>query len=782
MIKKISLALLFFAVAGIAACFLLFYLVKVEIEDHLSRAGLHHLSAIYSSYQVITERHPLSQESLLQILEERNYRINSYPPENPGEYSEQDGLLTIITRTFSDPQRSVSEPQIVEVDYKNGTINNTTMPHSRELVLEPVVLQPLGNSSQRASDVIPLSQMPHLLARLVVTIEDERFYDHSGIDPTGIARAFLANFRAGRIVQGGSTITQQLAKNLLFTPERTIQRKLREAVAALALEDLHTKDEILEMYLNEVYLGQEGNIAIHGMAEAARVFFEKELKDISVGEAALLAGIIRAPSHYSPRRNLDRALERRNVVLYKARELKVLSDDQLQKALKEKPVIKKSAHYKRSAPHYVSTLTSMLSDSIDITAAARTGAKIHTGLSVSLQSCAEKAVNEVLPQIQKKARRNKGDSLEVGLVSLEPYSGLVKAWIGGGDFGGNQFDHVYKAKRQMGSTIKPFLYLTALDEELNNYKVATPITILPDRPIKIEIRGAPDWIPSNFDKKYRGDVTLRYALENSLNVPAAYIATRFGVPALVNTLRKFSIASDIPTVPSLALGAVEADLLSVTAAYAALANGGIYVSPRLYVALTDSDGKSIFQSEISERTVSDSAPVYVLTNILMGVVDRGSARSIRRSGYEGIAAGKTGTSDDARDSWFIGYTPHLTTGVWVGYDNNAPTGLTGGGGAALIWAEYMKCAEDHVRNSRFIRPENVVMAEIDIRSRFQACPDTPASSRVTEAFVKGTEPEQRCYEPREYFDRFDREPQQSVPRPRSPSRGRDRNFWDYLFR
>jgi penicillin-binding protein 1B len=724
----------------------------------------------------------LAAEELRNELALRSYRAAPGNALHPGEFRDTGGEIEIMTREYQLPDGSTAPSQTVQFDSGANIIHAPGQ--SNALSLEPVVLARLGaggaSTDLKASRYVGLPGIPSFVRQAVIGIEDERFYRHFGIDLEGIARALLQNVRAMGIVQGGSTLTQQLAKNIFFSPQRTLGRKVREALAAVSLERRLSKDQILEMYLNEVYLGQEGPVAVHGFPEAARDFFGKDIKELSLSEAALLAGVIRAPSYYSPRRHLQRAVERRDVVLEKMRELGSISQKDFDKARAEKVQVREAPEYGRNAPYFLSALTKTLGEQINLDAAALSGLSIYTGIEPAFQSCAEKAISAGLARLEKDypALRRKDNPLEAALVSIEPFSGKVRAWVGGRDFGQSQYDRVSLARRQIGSTVKPFLYLTALDASLNSYKVATPISVLSDRPISVDLVTHNQWEPENYDHQYHGDVTLRYALENSLNLPAVYVSQRVGIPAVASTIRRFRLAADVPEVPSLALGAADTTLLDLTAAYGALANGGSYVTPRLYVSALDASGGRLAAPPALEERVADENAVFVLTNILQGVVERGTAKAIRRLGYQGVAAGKTGTSNDSRDAWFVGYSPDLVTGVWVGFDDNAKTGLTGGSAAAPIWAGFQQCLATRHHALPFVAPQGVVFADIDLASGELSGKSCPSESTVREVFVRGTEPRGYCrihnaypedVVPPELVNRVDQRPE------------RKKSFWKLLF-
>lgn len=765
-----------------------FYLnVDAKVERHLKTRGDDKRSMVYSDTFRLASGTELSPEVLRQRLEGRNYVRVETEPASPGEYRLGEDTLEVVTR----PYRSADGAEVRSVratyNFATGEVRGKSDHKLRAFSLEPVPLATLGSGEVRAKSYRNLKGLPPHVPEAFLAIEDRRFHSHFGIDPLGIARAMAENVRARRFVAGGSTLTQQLAKNVLFTPRKTLGRKIMEMFAALSLERRLTKDQILDLYLNEIYFSQEGSVAIHGVPEAASTFFGKDVSEITLSEAALLAGMVQAPSYYSPRSHYDRAIERRNVVLGEMLEQGKITKERYEEAKREKVKIVEAAQHRRNAPYYVATLERELASSFNIEAAPAAGVGVYTGIDVELQRCAEAAVTKGVERLKKDypALRRKGKPIEAALVAIEPFSGVVRAWVGGSDFSTNQFDHVNQARRQIGSTIKPFLYLTAMDPSLNDYKVATATSILSDEPTGITVVKQMTWTPENYDHKYRGDVTLRYALEHSLNIPAVYVAQRVGIPAIVSTAKRFRLGDDIPSVPAIALGAIDTTLLRLTGAYGALANGGIYVLPRLFLSALDPEGAKLAESQVYEERVLDDGVVYVLTDMLRGVVERGTAAGVRRAGFRAPAAGKTGTSDDSRDAWFVGFTPNLVAGVWTGFDDNKKTGLTGGTGSVPIWADFMTCAEAYLPAEQFIAPPSVVSVAIDRNTLSRATEYCPRESVVTELFVRGTEPRRECPAhldapaAPEVYDDYNpgRERLPSGDERARPRRG----FWDRLF-
>lgn len=777
---KVFKVTILLAILLIIAMVYLFFSIDTRVAELLKRDPKARFPSIYSDLLTLEAGSNYKAQTLYEELIRRGYVETNRPPSNPGEYWRPNSkTFEVYIREFRDPASKIHEALMVRVETEPIRIFKSNSEPLKELFLEPELIERIDTGETRATKRLSLSEFPQSIQSAILAIEDERFYSHFGIDIEGILRAFIANVRAFGWVQGGSTITQQLAKNLFLSPERTLTRKVLEVFAAISLERRLSKDEILELYLNEVYLGQEGAVAIHGVAESARVYFGKDIEFITIAEAALLAGMIKGPSIYSPRRNLKRALQRKNLVLQKMLDLNVINAKQYEQARSQVIKIAPGQHYQRRAPYLLTTLRNEVDSYLDLDAAVSQGVSIYTGLHIGMQQCAQKAIATGLKELEHSipSLKNNKQPLQAALVSIEPFSGKIRAWVGGRDFGKNQFDRVSLGKRQIGSTIKPFLYLTAFDSTLNPDRILTPITLVRDEPVHIRTPGGV-WTPENYDHKYRGDVTLRYALEKSLNVPAVIVGQWIGIDNLVRTARLFRLADELPAVPALALGAADTSLVRLSAAYGALANGGIYVTPRIFTSILDGEGKSLANSLYEESRVASEAASFVIVNMLQGVIERGTARSVRAHGFTSPAAGKTGTSNDARDAWFAGFTPDLVTGVWVGFDDNRKMGLTGGRAAAPIWTDYMKCASAYHQELSFVAPEGVIFQDLDYTSSQRATVNCPANQIVREIFVSGTEPIEPC----RYHYRGQSNQQPSFPEPRTQETPRKRrSLWERIF-
>jgi penicillin-binding protein 1B len=682
-------------------------------------------------------------------LKRLGYYKTSQKLSRPGEYRDllAENRFQIYLREFrlGDKflQRQAPHEVLINSRGEIESIRDTKFAQDRKNIwLEPEMLAVLGNSDTRAVSPKRLVQYPQHLKQAVLAIEDERFRSHFGIDPVSIARAMLVNIKAGKVVQGGSTLTQQLAKNLFFTSERTIVRKITEAFSALLIETAFTKDQILEFYLNEIFLGQEGRVAIHGFGEASKTFFNRDVSQLSIAEAATLAGIIKGPSAYSPRRHPKRAKTRRNLVLKKMKELGFINATQFDSAMNTPIQVSQSSRSRRKAPYFVDYVRRTIPDLVDPELFGTANVRVFTGLDLEYQQCAEQAVTQGLKDLETKYKKIRGkEKVQAALVAVSPSNGSTLAWVGGRSFSNSQFDRVSLAKRQPGSAFKPFVFLTALDRNLNNYRVARTTSVLLDEPLTLKQKGSENWKPQNYDRKYRGEVTVRQALAHSLNVPTVNLAMKVGVDQIARTASYFGFGDDLPRVPSLALGAGEVTPLELAKAYNALANGGrlAELRPILAVALDTEEG-NIYEAPLREQSLVSEPAVFVLTNILRSVVEEGTAQVVRRLGFSAPAAGKTGTSNDGRDSWFAGYTPHLLAVVWVGYDSGKPLRLTGSQAAAPIWTAFMKCTATMEPELEFIPPPGVVYRDIDARNGLLDDGYCPSQFVVREVYVEGTEP------------------------------------------
>jgi len=590
---------------------------------------------------------------------------------------------------------------------------------------------------------VPLAEIPKPVVDAVLTAEDRRFFSHPGVDVLAVARAMLVNLRHGDRVQGGSTITQQLARTLYLSSARNWARKAREAWIALVLESRYGKAQILEAYLNTVYLGHDGDVAVHGVAAAARHFLSADLAHVRVDEAALLAGMIRAPNRIVNKPAQARSL--RDGVIEAMREQGAISEVAAEDA-RRRPIAIRPLGARAIGRYFAPIAREEVDRRIDLPAHGE--ARVATTLDPVLQRAAEAAVRDGLARIEQTSKVARPGTLQAAVVAIEPGTGKIRVLVGGRRYGDSQFNRAVRAVRQPGSLFKPFVYLAAFEAERNGRAGGlTPASLLSDEPVVITARNGEDWSPKNLDGRSRGEVTVRQALVESLNVPAVRVAQGVGIGSVTRVAHGLGIQSRLQAVPSLALGTSEVNLLEITSAFAAIANGGVAVTPTALEP--DAAAPALIPTRRLPDPVRAVSPesAFLVTYLMRGVMQQGTGASSARWGLSAVTAGKTGTTDALRDAWFVGYTPDLAIGVWVGHDDGQPVGLTGSQAALPIWAAVMQAAVKRVPPRPFRVPEGVVLASVEARTGrgiSSLCGGGPA---ITEAFRAGTEPRVSCDAP-----------------------------------
>jgi penicillin-binding protein 1B len=668
-----------------------------------------------------------------------------------GEYriAKSEGALDIYLHDFEYPA-GLFKGFPVRLVFQGTTLvrmeNKDTGEEIFSLELEPELITGLYDRVWEERRVIRLKEAPPLLVKAILAVEDERFFRHRGVDPVAILRASWVNLTSGGIVQGGSTLTQQLMKNFFLGDERTMARKLKEALMALVAERKYSKEEILENYLNEIYLGQKGAQGIFGVSEASQFYFGKDMGDLSVGEMALMAGLIRAPNRYSPYRSVDVATKRRNVVLTKMFELGLINRSQYEKGLQERIAPRDLIKVVNDAPSFVDYLRKELAENYSHEVLTAEGLRIFTSLDLQLQKIAESTLSEGVKRLEEAypylRKRTEDDRLDGAIIVIKPQTGEIKAMVGGRNYQGSQFNRVVQAKRQPGSVFKPFVYLAALMfGSEDGTKKFTPVSLVEDAPFVWNYEGQ-EWKPDNYKGEYFGTVTFRTALEKSLNAATARIARETGIRNVREVAYRLGIQSPLPLFPSVALGGVEVTPLEVAAAFSTLANNGVRTKLLSIKQVTDQQVHVLERRDIRVRKVLSPQVAFIMNHLLKGVLDRGTASSARAQGFNRPAAGKTGTTNDTKDAWFVGYTPDLLAVVWVGFDNQSKLGLSGAQAALPIWTEFMKRATTGMPVSDFVPPPGITMVDIDPLSGQRATPNCPRV--ITEAFVEGEEPTASC--------------------------------------
>ncbi|HTS60072.1 MAG TPA: PBP1A family penicillin-binding protein [Terriglobales bacterium] len=624
--------------------------------------------------------------------------------------------------------------------------------------LEPQLVTAFDVEQRAKRQLVKYDQIPPVMVNAVLAIEDRRFFQHSGVNFLRMAEAAWIDFMHERHEQGGSTLTMQLSRGFFLTPQKTIRRKLIEMLIAEQLEQKFTKQQIFEFYANWVDLGQRGSFTISGFAQAARAYFNKDLKDISLPEAALLAGIIQRPSYLSPYRHPDRALERRNVVLDSMVETRAISRADADKA-KATPLKLAPPNVEASdAPYFVDLVRDTLTSRFTERELNEQSYRIYTTLDPDLQKAAAQAVETGMKSVDElvtkrrtkrlKVGKNKyenqvepGPQAQVALVAMNPHTGEVLALVGGRNYGVSQLNHA-TAKRPTGSIFKPFVYAAAMNTAVTGTNpVFTPSSMVEDQPTTFAY-GDQIYEPRNYKEEYHGQVTARYALAMSLNNATVALAQEVGYDKVAELAKLAGVTSVKPT-PAMALGAYEATPLDMTAAYTVFANGGVRISPILVNSVRNAVGDVVTDLRPERRQVLDERVAYVMTDMMQAVINNGLAYSaVRLSGFQAPAAGKTGSS---HDGWFAGYTSNLLCVVWVGFDDYSDLHLSGAQTAAPIWAEFMKKAAALPQFSdmtAFAQPTGVVDVQLDKATNLLATPACPET--YTAAFVIGTEPTATC--------------------------------------
>ncbi len=704
---------------------------------------------VYADWLELKAGLPIDASTLKQALDWGGYRRSASRPGHPGQYRTRGSVFEIYLRPFVYPDRA--EPGVATlVEIRDGRVasigNGFTQPTPRGLLrIDPQLLAEFSDQERERRSYIPLSEIPRHVALAVVASEDRRFFQHWGLDPLGIGRATVRNVRAGVVLEGGSTISQQLAKNLFLSRQRSMWRKLHEALLAVMIELRYSKEQILEFYLNQIYLGQRGSWSVGGVEEAALYYFNKRAQDLTLGEGALLAGIIPAPNRLSPYRDPDLALARRDEVLGDMVACGYISKEEADKTRRTPLRFAPSPRPTTRAPYFVDLVREALSKDIPEGVLSTRGLSVFTTLDSRMEEAAERLVRDGAREADWRSPVGgvERDPAQAALVAIEPSTGSIRAMVGGRSYQESPFNRAVDSRRQPGSAFKPFVYLAALDTPFSGRKPPlTAATLLKDEPDSF-MTPYGMWAPRNYENEYYGQVTAARALARSMNVATVRLEFMVGLPKIVEMARALGIEGKLREVASLALGTSEVSAMELTTAYAALANGGVLIKPNPVKAVLDRDGNLVWSPRREARRAVRAETAYLATTLLEGPLIYGTAASVRSElGFVRPAAGKTGTTDDENDAWFVGYTPDLCAGVWVGCDKNRRLGLTGTQAAVPIWARFMDVAHRGKPARDFEAPPGVVEVWIDADTGYRAGADCEHVMR--EAFIPRTEPREVC--------------------------------------
>ena len=728
---------------GVVAAWRFYRQIEAQVANKFSGRRWNLPSRIYSAPFTLFPGVQAERSGLLERLSRLGYVQVSGPPRQPGDYRLLDGQGMDVA--FRGDPGSRDDVRRVHLQLADGQIVRMVADDGEELTVLELPGEPLAGIYDRvweSRQLVSVPEVPSLLVQAILAAEDRRFFEHAGVDWRAVLRALWVNMRAGGVQQGGSTLTQQLMKNFFLSTERTVQRKIVELLMAFIAERRYSKLEILESYLNEIYLGQVGAKGIFGIREGAHFYFGKEPGNLTLGQTALLAGLIQAPNRYSPYHAPDRALKRRNVVLNRMRRFGMITDADYREAKAETVGVRPTAEPPRVAPYFVDYVQGELAATHPASVLTQDGLQIYTALDAELQRAAEQAVQSGLGELEQQYEwlrpRPNLPSLEACLIAIHPHTGEIKAMVGGRSYGQSQFNRVVQARRQVGSLFKPVVYAAALIRGHADGSLWLPTSRVDDTPFEWEF-DARVWKPANYADEYFGLVTIREALERSLNAATARAAYEVGLPAIVTTAHDLGFDGTLPAVPAIVLGAGEATPLQVARVYAAFANGGLRPTALATRRVETAAGQVLERRGIQVERAIPPEVAFMVTHMLRGVIDRGTGRAGQ---LDVPAAGKTGTTDGYRDAWFAGYTPDLVTVVWVGFDQGRVLKLPGSKAALPIWTHFMRIATAGRPGTPFRAPPGVVLATIDPESGELATEQCPTV--IEEAFPVGATPTTPC--------------------------------------
>ncbi len=699
-------------------------------------------SNIYSAPRVLTPGEEITEAIIVAGLERSGYSRSQ--SNKKGWYRATAGGIEV----HPGPQ-SYFQPRPASIQWQKGLIARlVSLTNGAKLdryELEPELIANFAGDGREKRRLVTFSELPPVLVHAVIATEDKRFFEHIGFDPLRLAKAAYIDARSNRKQQGASTITMQLARSLWLNPEKRWKRKFSELMITLVLEHRLSKQQIFQLYANQVYLGRADSFSIHGFGEAARAYFDKDVSQLNLPESALLAGMIQRPSYFNPERYPERAAERRNLVLRLMRDNGYITAAEYTAACSEPLRLSPRKVDRGDAPYFVALMNDELQDRMPDTDEVPGGQEVYSTLDPDLQRAAVEAIRTAMPKVDAlvKARKIAKDGAlpQVALIALDPHTGEVKALVGGRDYGASQLNHAL-SMRQPGSVFKPFVYAAALNTAIDHSgTVFTPASVVDDEPSTFQF-GAETYEPSNFEKQFYGPVTLRTAMAKSLNVATVALAEQVGYGRVVNLARKCGLDNVQPT-PAVALGSYDASPLQIAGAYTVFANGGEYVRPT-FLAKVKGNGQVVISGTGERRRVLDPRIAFMIDDMMREVMRTGTGAGVYSYGFKQVAAGKTGTS---RDGWFAGFTPDLLCVVWVGFDDNRELKLEGAKSALPVWAEFMKRASRYHPNAgKFpAPPRGVVSATVDPNTGMLA--SSECGPGQLEYFIADTVPTATCQDP-----------------------------------
>lgn len=733
------------------------------VEEKLAKGPYSNTSKLFAAPQVVSLGDDVSPDDIIESLHRAGY--SQTRTNRMGWYRSSADSIEV----FPGPD-SYFQQEAHVVRFAGGKVQQIVSLRDNtertQFWLEPELITNLFDRNREKRRILKFNDIPPVVRNAVLSAEDKRFFVHAGFDPIRILKSAWVDLKTGRNIQGASTLSMQLARELLLTKDRTWRRKVPEVLITIHLERKLTKEEIFEHYANQIYLGRVGSFNIHGFGEGAQAYFSKDIRQLTLPEAALLAGLPRGPSVYTPFRNPERARNRRNVVLTMMRDNGYITPEQWKEATEAPLLIRQGSSQSDDAPYFVDLINDQLQNKFQDHDFQANSYRVYTSLDLNLQRAAAEALRVGLKEVDAIMERRKRTpahgwpQVQAALVALDPRTGEVKALIGGRDYGQSQLNRAL-ARRQPGSVFKPFVYATALSTGIEGGADAiTPVTTVIDEPTTFWFDDQV-YEPNNFKGEFFGPVTLRRALSKSLNIPTVKFAERVGYDKVAALGR--SVGLQVKPTPALALGAYEVRPLDIAGAYTIFANRGIFTEPNWIKTIRDQEGASIYNYQPVQREVLDPRVAYMMTDLLGEVLRSGTGAGVRARGFTLPAAGKTGTS---HDGWFAGFTSELVAVVWVGYDDNRELELEGSKSALPIWTEFMKRAHrfrPYRRATAFTAPDGVVSVEIDAASGKLASGGGCGGPSHTEVFLVGTQPLEYCGSAHTQITSWDATPEEPEP-------------------
>ncbi|MBU3981433.1 MAG: PBP1A family penicillin-binding protein [Proteobacteria bacterium] len=736
-----SLTLLLFVFLSVYLIVYGLHLSK-EVADRFSGRRWSIPSKVYSDTTILYPGQRIIRDFFYKKLFNLGYRNVPYEPKQKGEIKISSTCVDIFLNDFNFRSKKQSGFPVRIKFLKDRIESIVSMDNTQSmpiLELEPEEIMLFFGPEREQRQLISIHEVPEHLIFSLLAAEDRRFYHHHGVDPIGMLRALFSNIIHGHIKQGGSTLTQQLAKNYFLTPERTFSRKYHELLLSIIIELIYEKNEILEIYLNEIYLGQQGSVSINGIGEAAYFYFGKHVSELSLSESATIAGLIKAPNYYSPYINKERCRNRRNVIIQTMFKNGWASKDQLTSAT-DSPVktVGFTAHF-REAPYFVDYLSKQLAMLYSAEKLSSLGLKIYTTLDTQVQMAAERALEKGLARLEKSntalVRSEPVKKLQGAVIVIQPKTGYILAMVGGRDYSESQFNRISQARRQPGSAFKPFVFLSGLDK-------FTPASRFSNAQKTYMVDGK-KWEPQNFESTYEDKVSMRTALAKSCNLATIDLAIKVGLNRIVGTALDFGFSTPLGEYPSISLGAFDVIPIELAQAYCVFAADGVQPYLLSLKNVLDENDEVLERRQIHIKRLISPEKAFIVNSMLRSVVTDGTARSLRNFGISFPVSGKTGTTNNYKDAWFIGYTPDILALIWVGFDNGDSMYSTGSQAALPIWADMINAIPQYVSGEWFRVPPGVVRkiicsetGEIALRD---LCPEP-----VEEFFLEDNFPETEC--------------------------------------